>query len=86
VDELLERLSRFGSTLVATHSQNPRALDDAELAARAKAHFARVERHHDPVEALERARALGPVLVTGSLYVLADLHARLERWRSPARA
>ena len=82
VDALLERLSRFGSTLVATRSQNPRALDDAELAGRAAAHFARVERNPDPVRALERARMLGPVLVTGSLYVLADLHARVER-RAP---
>ena len=86
MDALLERFSRFGSTLVATRSQNPRALADAELAERATGYFARVERHSDPVEALERARMLGPVLVTGSLYLLADLYARLERWRSPARA
>jgi hypothetical protein len=34
-----------------------------------------VEAIADPARALEQARALGPVLVTGSLYLLADLHA-----------
>jgi hypothetical protein len=34
-----------------------------------------VEAIADPVRALERGRGLGPVLVTGSLYLLADLHA-----------
>jgi dihydrofolate synthase / folylpolyglutamate synthase len=86
VDELLERFSRFGSTLVATRSQNPRALDEAELARRAERYFPRVEREPDPIGALERARALGPVLVTGSLYLLADLNARMRSWRSPVRA
>jgi hypothetical protein len=33
-----------------------------------------VEAVADPVRALERARTFGPVLVTGSLYLLADLH------------
>jgi dihydrofolate synthase/folylpolyglutamate synthase len=86
VDELLERLSRFGSTLVVTRSQNPRALDGAELARRAERYFPQVEREPDPVGALERARTLGPVLVTGSLYLLADLDARMKWWRTPVRA
>ena len=41
----------------------------------AESYFEHVEPVHDPVEALERARSRGPVLVTGSLYLLADLDA-----------
>jgi folylpolyglutamate synthase/dihydropteroate synthase len=45
-------------------------------AARAAAHFERVEVRDDPHEALALAHAVGePVLVTGSLYLLADLAA-----------
>ncbi len=76
VDWLLERLVHAGRTLVATRSSNPRALPQDELAARAESHFDHVETIADPHEALARARALGgPVLVTGSLYLLADLHS-----------
>ena len=73
-DGMLERLSRAGQTLIATRSSNPRALAEQELAARAEPYFEHVESHADPPAALRRARRLGPVLVTGSLYLLADLH------------
>jgi dihydrofolate synthase / folylpolyglutamate synthase len=75
VDGMLERLARAGRTFVATRSTNPRAIDERELAARAEPYFENVEPLADPARALARARALGPVLVTGSLYLLADLHA-----------
>ena len=76
VDELLPRLARAGRKLVATRSTNPRALPEDELAAYAKPHFEHVEAVADPHDALARARALGvPVLVTGSLYLLADLYS-----------
>jgi len=76
VDELLQRLDRAGSTFVATRSSNPRALPTKELAERARAHFSEVEAVANPHKALARARATGrPVLVTGSLYLLADLYA-----------
>jgi len=79
VDEVLERLGRAGSTLVATSSSNPRALPAKELAARAQAHFSEVIAVPAPRKALARARTYDrPVLVTGSLYLLADLHAREE--------
>jgi dihydrofolate synthase / folylpolyglutamate synthase len=79
VDELLQRLGRAGSTFVATSSSNPRALPTKELAAKAEAHFADVHSVTDPRKALARARSFGrPVLVTGSLYLLADLYAREE--------
>jgi dihydrofolate synthase/folylpolyglutamate synthase len=79
IDELLERLGRAGSTFVATASSNPRALPAKDLAARAAAHFSEVLAVADPVRALARARTFGrSVLVTGSLYLLADLHAREE--------
>jgi folylpolyglutamate synthase/dihydropteroate synthase len=76
VDGVLRRLASAGQTLVATRSSNPRALPEEELAARGERYFERVERAADPVEALRLARRLGPVLATGSLYLLADLHAR----------
>jgi dihydrofolate synthase/folylpolyglutamate synthase len=75
VDELLERLGRAGSTFVATRSSNPRALPAKELAARAEPHFSDVHAVPDPEKALTRARETGrPVIVTGSLYLLADLY------------
>jgi dihydrofolate synthase / folylpolyglutamate synthase len=74
---MLEALSVLGPTLVATESSNGRTLPAAELAALGSAHFGRVETV--PAPAAARARALelagpdGAVLVTGSLYLLADL-------------
>jgi folylpolyglutamate synthase/dihydropteroate synthase len=76
IDELLSRLARAGRKLVATRSTNARALPEKELAARAEQHFEHVEAVTDPHKALARARALGdPVLITGSLYLLADLYS-----------
>jgi dihydrofolate synthase / folylpolyglutamate synthase len=73
-DAVLRRLARAGTTLVATRSSNDRALDEKELGRYAEPYFQHVETVADPREALERARELGPrVLVTGSLYLLADL-------------
>ena len=73
VDSMLAELAKISHRLVATSSSNPRSLPAEELARLAAARFAQVESVPDPVAALERARALGPVLVTGSLYLLADL-------------
>jgi dihydrofolate synthase/folylpolyglutamate synthase len=76
---ILERLARAGATLIATESSNDRALPAAELAAAAAAHFPRVEAVADPhaarLRALELAGPSGRILVTGSLYLLADLYA-----------
>jgi len=86
VDGMLAALSVLGDRLVATSSSNERALSAADLARRAASFFARVERVEDPARALAHARAAGePVLVTGSLYLLADL-AKDEsvRWRTLA--
>jgi dihydrofolate synthase / folylpolyglutamate synthase len=75
-DAILERLARAGHTLVATRSSSDRALDEKELGRHAEPYFRHVETVADPREALERARQLGPrVLVTGSLYLLADLYS-----------
>lgn len=73
-ESMLKLLRRAGGTLVATRSSNSRALDEKELAARAEPYFDRVVPVSDPAQALATARQLGPVLVTGSLYLLADLH------------
>ncbi|HEX6701122.1 MAG TPA: Mur ligase family protein [Gaiellaceae bacterium] len=77
VDGMLARLANVGTTLVATTSSNERALPAGELARRARSYFPHVETVDDPTLALARARELagpgGPVLVTGSLYLLADL-------------
>jgi dihydrofolate synthase/folylpolyglutamate synthase len=86
VEGMLAALSVLGDRLVATSSSNERALSAADLARRAASFFARVERVEDPARALAHARAAGePVLVTGSLYLLADL-AKDEsvRWRTLA--
>ena len=81
VDLMLERLSALGDRFVATRSSNARALPADELAARARPFFAEVESRDDPGDALALAHALGePVLVTGSLYLLADLEAA-SPWR-----
>ena len=80
VDLMLERLAEVGNRLIATRSSNPRALAAAELAGRARCHFPSVVELPDPESALAAARADPPVLVTGSLYLLADL-ASLEEQR-----
>ena len=72
---ILDRLARAGRALVATRSSNDRALPAETVAEAAAARFDRVEVEPDPRRALDRARGLGPrVLVTGSLYLLADLY------------
>jgi dihydrofolate synthase / folylpolyglutamate synthase len=81
-DGLLERLARAGRTLVATRSSNERALPAGEVADRGRTWFEVVDTVDDPREALRRAHALGPrVLVTGSLYLLADLYSLAETVR-----
>jgi dihydrofolate synthase/folylpolyglutamate synthase len=76
VEGFLAALAEHSDVLVATRSSNPRALAAEELARGARNHFARVEVEPDPRRAIARARRHGtPVLVTGSLYLLADLHA-----------
>jgi dihydrofolate synthase / folylpolyglutamate synthase len=76
---MLEALSVLGPAVVATESSNGRALPADELAALASGHFERVV--IEPVPAAARARAVelagteGAVLVTGSLYLLAELSA-----------
>ena len=74
VDAMLAALARLGERFVACGSSNARALPADELAARARSWFGVVEARDDPREALALAHSLGePVLVTGSLYLLADL-------------
>jgi dihydrofolate synthase / folylpolyglutamate synthase len=81
VEGMLAQLSELGERFVATRSSSARALPADDLAARARPFFAAVEARDDPAEALALAHALGePVLVTGSLYLLADLEGR-ESWR-----
>ena len=82
-DAMLAVFAQLAPRLIATRSSNPRALPAAELAERARGHFAEVECVPDPAAALARAHELGDsVIVTGSLYLLADL----ERWPTPANA
>ena len=71
---LLDRFARAGRILVATQSGNPRALPAQAVAELGRARFDVVEAVPDPRAAVARAHALGSrVLVTGSLYLLADL-------------
>jgi dihydrofolate synthase/folylpolyglutamate synthase len=86
VEGMLAALSVLGSRLVATASSNARSLTAEELAERARPFFSDIRPIEDPAEALAYARTLDePVLVTGSLYLLADL-AKDEslRWRTLA--
>jgi dihydrofolate synthase/folylpolyglutamate synthase len=76
---MLAALSALGGRLVATASSSPRALPAPELAALARPFFRHVETVVEPTRALVRGRELagkdGALLVTGSLYLLADLAA-----------
>jgi dihydrofolate synthase/folylpolyglutamate synthase len=77
-EQMLGELARVGGRLIATQSSNDRALPAHELAVRAEPFFGNVEAVADPAAALARAHEFGrPVLVTGSIYLLAEL-ARLE--------
>jgi dihydrofolate synthase / folylpolyglutamate synthase len=84
VEGMLVRFGTAGRTLVATRSSNARALPAEDLARRAAPYFERVEPVSEPELAVKRAHELagpaGGVLVTGSLYLLADLfHRQLDR-------
>jgi len=71
---ILDRLTRAGRTFVATESTNPRALPADVVAGLARPLFASVHTAPSPTAALALAHELGErVLVTGSLYLLADL-------------
>jgi dihydrofolate synthase/folylpolyglutamate synthase len=76
---VLRELAPLGRRLVATTSSSRRALAADELAAHARGHFEHVETVAEPRAALALGRALaapeGMVVVTGSLYLLADLHS-----------
>jgi dihydrofolate synthase / folylpolyglutamate synthase len=82
VDGMLAALSPLGKRAIVTSSSNPRALTPAELARRAEPFFSQIQVVSDPVAALESARSTageqGAVLVTGSLYLLADLAAAIR--------
>jgi len=84
-DAMLKALAPHASTLIATSSSNPRALSAAELAARAEGLFEQIEAVDDPAAALARGRELaargGSLLLTGSLYLLADLASIEEAMR-----
>jgi dihydrofolate synthase/folylpolyglutamate synthase len=80
---MLRELRPYARGVVATTSSNPRARAAGELAEiAAELQFGTVDAVDDPEEALDRARMLagtsGAVLVTGSLYLLADLARREE--------
>jgi dihydrofolate synthase / folylpolyglutamate synthase len=85
-EAMLAALSAVGDAVVVTSSSNARALPAAELERPAQRFFARVEVVDDPEDALARARELagpeGAVLVTGSLYLLADLYEKDVRCRA----
>ena len=70
---MLATLATKARRFVATQSSHHHALSASELAHLASHHFAEVEIVPDPVAALACGRRHPPVLVTGSLYLLADL-------------
>jgi dihydrofolate synthase / folylpolyglutamate synthase len=82
VEEMLAALSVLGERAVVTSSSSSRVLSAEHLTSLANRFFQHVEAVPDPVAALERAREWatedGAVLVTGSLYLLADLAAAIR--------
>jgi dihydrofolate synthase / folylpolyglutamate synthase len=70
---MLSTLATVGRRFVATESSSERALSAGELAHLAAQAFDEVVTEPDPPAALARGRQDPPVLVTGSLYLLADL-------------
>jgi dihydrofolate synthase/folylpolyglutamate synthase len=82
-EKMLRALSVLGDTLVATASRSGRALAAEELAELASPYFSRVVTESDPTAAVARGRELagadGALLVTGSLYLLADLYKEQAR-------
>jgi dihydrofolate synthase / folylpolyglutamate synthase len=82
VDGMLAALSPLGERVIVTSSSNPRALAPEELGRHAEPFFPEIQEISDPVAALESARSAagedGAVLVTGSLYLLADLSAAIR--------
>jgi dihydrofolate synthase/folylpolyglutamate synthase len=76
-DGMLAALSPLGDMFVATASGNLRAIPPNELAERAREFFSEVTAVAAPDRAVSFAREVagddGAVLVTGSLYLLADL-------------
>ena len=92
---MLMTLYPCATRLIATQSSNPRSWAATELASIAgdlgEYHrYRSIESIADPRKALRRARELagpeGAVLVTGSLYLLADLFAAEEQERCTASA
>ena len=79
---MLAALSVLGDTVVATASGQSRALAAEEVATLARRWFERTETERDPGAAVALARSIagetGAVLVTGSLYLLADLATRRD--------
>jgi dihydrofolate synthase/folylpolyglutamate synthase len=76
-EAMVAALSALGDRLVATSSSSARALPASDLGGLAEPYFQHVESIAEPAAALARGRELagpdGAVLVTGSLYLLADL-------------
>jgi folylpolyglutamate synthase/dihydropteroate synthase len=86
---MLRALSVVSDEIVVTESSSGRVLPAAELGELAGGKFARVHVAPEPGRVVERARKLagtgGAVLVTGSLYLLADLYKEENvRWRTSA--
>ncbi|HEY2074480.1 MAG TPA: hypothetical protein VGG88_12960, partial [Gaiellaceae bacterium] len=72
---MLEALSVVGDTLIATESRNGRSLPAGELAEAGRPFFRHVDVEPEPRTARLRALETGEaVLVTGSLYLLSELH------------
>ena len=76
-DAMLDRLARVGYIRSSRRSRRTRVRSlRPTLADRARRYVSHVVAVEDPVAAVRRAHELGSrVLVTGSLYLLADLHA-----------
>lgn len=88
LDGMLAALAPLAPRLIATASHNPRAADPERIVALAAARGIVAERAEDIVAALAMARAVAAlddlVLVTGSLYVVAEAREALGLAETPA--
>lgn len=89
LEGILQAFSDEMPVMVATRSDNPRAMEPGLIAESARALFGEVHTEPNAWEALEKAVSMASsqdlVLVTGSLFLIGDLQSELQK-RKPAFA
>lgn len=83
--QMLRALSKFCVPIVVTKLQNPRAKTAEELVGEAKGFFDKIISSAGVKEALrvslENTRPNSKIVVTGSFYLLGEMHQNLKAWK-----